>query len=67
MFDERMVLRFHYDEKGAFLGADPVEDPGQVAEHVRYRDAALAAAVPFPHYWAAHPQYWRENWLSTRT
>jgi hypothetical protein len=38
-----------------------------LAEHRRYRDAALAAAVPFPEYWAAHPQYWRENWLETRT
>ena len=66
MLDERVVLRFHYDDRGAFLGADPVDDPGQVAEHIRYRDAALAAAVPFPRYWAAHPQYWRENWLTTQ-
>ena len=67
MFDERVVLPFHYDGEGAFLGADLLDDPGQVSEHVRHRDAALAAAVPFPQYWAAHPQYWRENWLSTRT
>jgi hypothetical protein len=67
MLDERAVLRFHYDASGAFLGADPLEDAGQLAEHRRYRDAALAAAVPFPDYWAAHPQYWRENWLETRT
>jgi hypothetical protein len=26
MFDERVVLRFHYDEAGAFLGADLMED-----------------------------------------
>jgi len=66
MFDERVVLRFHYDEAGQFLGADPIDDPGQVANHVRYRDASLAAAVPFPKYWSAHRQYWRENWPSTQ-
>jgi hypothetical protein len=55
--------RFHYDDEGRFLGADPIKAPEHVAEHVRYRDAALAAAVPFPRYWAAHPQFWRENWL----
>lgn len=67
MLDERVVLRFHYDGGGAFLGADPLEDASELAEHRRYRDAALAAAVPFPEYWATHPQYWRENWLETRT
>jgi len=66
MLDERVVLRFHYDQDGQFRGADPIDEPGKVAEHVRYRDTALAAAVPFPEYWAAHPQYWRENWLSIR-
>jgi len=67
MLDERVVLRFHYDASGAFLGADPLEDAGQLAEHRQYRDAALAAAVPFPEYWAAHPQYWRKNWLEAQT
>jgi hypothetical protein len=67
MLDERVVLRFCYDGNGAFLGADPLEDAGQLAEHRQYREAALAAAVPFPRYWAAHPQYWRENWPGTRT
>lgn len=67
MLDERVVLRFHYDASGGFLGADPLEDAGQLAEHRQYRDAALAAAVPFPEYWTAHPRYWRENWLEART
>ena len=65
MFDGRVVLRFHYDDTGGFVGADAVEDADQLQAHRRYRDAALAAAVPFPAYWAAHPQYWRENWLET--
>jgi hypothetical protein len=67
MLDERIVLRYHYDSSGAFLGADPLGEPDRVAEHRRYRDGALAAAVPFPRYWASHPQYWRENWLKART
>jgi hypothetical protein len=66
MLDERIVLRFHYDSSGVFLGADLIDEPDQVAEHRRWRDDALAVAVPFPQYWAAHPQYWRENWLRTR-
>jgi hypothetical protein len=66
MLDERVVLRFHYSDTGKFIGADLIEGPEEVTAHMRYRDAALAAAVPFPEYWAAHPQYWRENWLGSR-
>jgi hypothetical protein len=67
MLDERVVLRFHYDGSGAFLGAEPLEDADQLVAHRHYRDEALAAAISFPQYWAAHPQYRRENWLKTRT
>lgn len=66
MLDEQVVLRFHYDAQGSFAGADALTDAADLAEHLRYRDAALAAAAPFPHYWAAHRQYWRENWLRLR-
>jgi hypothetical protein len=66
MLDERVVLRFHYASNGAFVGADPLEDASQLAEHRQLRDAALAAAIPFPRYWAAHPRFWRENWLESR-
>jgi Family of unknown function (DUF6879) len=62
MFDESVVLKFVYDDAGRFLGAERL-DGTEASRHVAYRDAALAAAVPFPRYWAAHPQYWRENWL----
>lgn len=65
MFDERVVLRFHYDEEGRFLGAEPIDDAVRVAGHVRYRDAALAVATRFPDYWDTHRQYWRENWLGS--
>jgi hypothetical protein len=65
MFDERIVLRFYYDDAGRFLGADPIDDPGRVAEHVGYRDMALVVATRFAEYWKTHPQYWRENWLGS--
>jgi hypothetical protein len=65
MFDERTVLRFHYNYAGGFVGAELLAEADAV-RHVGYRDAALAASVPFPDYWVAHPQYWRENWLVTR-
>jgi hypothetical protein len=62
MFDERVVLRMHYDDAGGFVGAERL-DQATVGAHVGYRDAALAVAVPFPAWWAAHPQDWRDNWL----
>ncbi|CAJ64971.1 MULTISPECIES: DUF6879 family protein [Frankia] len=62
MFDERLVLRMHYDAAGNFVGGELLDDPIAAAAHVSFRDAALAAAVPFPAYWAGHPQYWRRNW-----
>ena len=64
MFDERVVLRMHYDEGGTFVGAEVIDDTAQVAAHRRHRDVALAAAVAFPDYWSGHPQYWRCNWLN---
>jgi hypothetical protein len=67
MLDERLVLRFHYSDTGEFIGADRIDDPAEVAAHAGYRDAAVEASTPFPEYWAAHPQYWRENWLASRS
>jgi hypothetical protein len=64
LIDGRVVLRMHYDGSGGFIGAERLDNAGAVAEHSRWRDAALAAAVPFPDYWRAHPQYWRQHWLT---
>lgn len=63
MLDEQTVLRMHYDAHGVFLGASLL-DESATARHVRYRDELLTAATPFETYWAAHPQYWRKNWLT---
>jgi hypothetical protein len=65
MFDEAVVLRMHYADDGGFVGADEIRDPAEVAAHVRYRDAALRVAVPFPVYWHGHPHYHRQHWTST--
>ena len=46
----------------AFIGAELLP-PAALEEHRRARDAAIAAAAPFEAYWAAHPEYHRENWL----
>ncbi|MEU8136140.1 DUF6879 family protein [Streptodolium elevatio] len=63
MFDSAIVLKFHYDETGAFVGAE--ELPGSAAAaHVAWRDRSLDAGVPSERWWAAHPQYWRDNWLT---
>jgi len=59
MFDRSCVVRLDYAD-GVFVGAERLADH-LVAEHIRYRDEALAAACPFPDYWATHPQHWREN------
>jgi hypothetical protein len=56
------VVRMHYDSDGGFLGAELLP-PMALEEHRRARDAAIAAGVPFEAYWAAHPEYHRENWL----
>lgn len=61
MYDETIVVRMVYDEAGRYLGNERLPDDCAAA-HVVYRDAALAAATPYPEYWAAHPQYWRANW-----
>lgn len=66
MFDEATVLRFHYDDTGVFAGAEPLPEAA-AAEHVVWRNQAIAAAAPFETWWSANPQHWRENWLDTET
>lgn len=58
LMDDEVVLRMHYDESGAYLGASLAED---VVPYRRTRDAALAAATDFTEWWNEHPQYWRAN------
>jgi hypothetical protein len=50
LFDDRQVVRMRYDGEGAFLGAELVEDPRAAARYCTWREAALAAAIPYDRY-----------------
>jgi hypothetical protein len=67
MFDNTTVLQMHYSGDGTFGGAEILDDPEIIAEHVRHKEVALTTSVPFGDYWAAHPQYWRQNWVDMPT
>jgi hypothetical protein len=53
MFDERDVWKMHYYENFRFAGAELLDDPEVVAQHLRWRDIALARAVPLHEYLAS--------------
>ncbi|MFB6722884.1 DUF6879 family protein [Kribbella sp. NPDC056345] len=52
LFDDRDVWQMHYDDAYAFVGAELVSDPDDIAEHLRWRDAAIAQSVPLADYLA---------------
>jgi hypothetical protein len=56
MYDESIVIRMRYDEEGRYQGNERLPD-AEVAAHVAYRDAAIAAATRYPDYWAAHSRF----------
>lgn len=62
LLDDTHVIRMHYDDDGAFTGAELLP-AAALEQHRRARDAAIAAATPFETWWAAHPQFHREHWL----
>lgn len=64
LLDDTKVLLMHYDEEGCYVGAELLPE-SEAPRYCRYREMAVAAAVPFGEHWAAHPQYWRENWLKS--
>lgn len=53
LFDEREVWKMHYYENFHFAGAELLDDPDVVAEHLRWRDIALSRAVPLHDYLAS--------------
>jgi hypothetical protein len=55
LFDDREVWKLHYYENFRFRGAELLDDPDAVEEHLRYRDLALALAVPLHEYLASRP------------
>ncbi|MGQ0573661.1 MAG: DUF6879 family protein [Pseudonocardia sp.] len=53
LFDDRDVWKMHYYENFRFAGAELLDDPEVVAQHLRWRDLALARAVPLDEYLAS--------------
>lgn len=52
VFDERDVWRMHYHDDFTFAGAELLEGDDVLADHLRWRDLALAQAIPI----LEHPQ-----------
>lgn len=55
MFDERDVWRMHYEDNHTFAGAELLDAPAAVADHLRWRDVALARSVPLADYLVTDP------------
>lgn len=60
LIDGETVIRMHYDGDGRFTGAE-VLPPAELPRYLAARDAALAAAEPYPAYWDRHPQFHQVN------
>ncbi|QXV63508.1 DUF6879 family protein [Amycolatopsis sp. TNS106] len=58
--DEHLVL-MHYDDRGRFTGAEPVDDVNELARYQACAQAAWSAAQPFGDYWRGHPDAWRDS------
>lgn len=53
------VLRMHYADDGAFLGATDITDPAEQAPYLREWDLSWAIAEPFDPWWAQHGEWHR--------
>jgi hypothetical protein len=53
LIDEHDVWRMHYHENYRFRGAELIEGEAAIAQHLKWRDIALAQAVPLNGYLAA--------------
>lgn len=55
LYDDRHVVLMHYDGEGRFIDAEALPE-SETPRYLRYRDLAMAAAVPFADWWARHPE-----------
>lgn len=55
LFDERDVWRMHYHDDFTFAGAELLEGADVLADHLRWRDIALAQAIPLLGYSGVEP------------
>jgi len=49
-FDDRDIWVMRYDDAGVFHRAELLDDPDQILDRLRWRDAALAQAIPVNDY-----------------
>jgi hypothetical protein len=45
LFDSRLLVRMHFDDRENFLGGEVIEDPAVIVQHGYWRDAAWHHAV----------------------
>jgi hypothetical protein len=55
LFDSRLLFRLDYAPDGAWLGAELINDPADVAAACFARDAALHHTMPWAEYMPRHP------------
>lgn len=60
LFDDQSGVWQFYDEQGRYQGAELARSE-EVEQLSRWRQELTGIAVPFEQYWAAHPQYHRNN------
>jgi hypothetical protein len=53
LFDNHDVWRMHYHEDHSWAGAQLLDGESTIADHLRWRDTALAQAIPLHDYLAA--------------
>jgi hypothetical protein len=62
LFDERDVWRMHYNDDFTFAGAEQLDGPDVLAQHMRWRDRALELAIPLLEYPGVEPLPGEDAW-----
>ncbi|MHA6623577.1 DUF6879 family protein [Pseudonocardia sp. DLS-67] len=55
IFDDREVWRMHYNDDFTFAGAERLDGPDVLTQHLRWRDRALELAIPLDGYPGVEP------------
>lgn len=55
LFDDHDVWRMHYNDDHTFAGAEQLDGDDDLVRHLRWRDAALARAIPLLDYPGVEP------------
>lgn len=54
LFDDQVLMRMIYDDESRLVAGELVTDPAEVADAVRWRETALAIALPYRVYMSRH-------------